>query len=193
MIVVADSSPLVVLVRTGYEHVLSSLFGRIVILGGRRRGGRPHRPEAVRAFMATPPAWLEIRAAANVEDIAGLHAGEKAAISLAREISADRLIIDERSGRRAAAARHIPVVGTIGVLEIAAQEKLIDLSLAFAAVKQTDFWVSPRFLDERLSLFQKHELDQKAEHAQEPPTPHQETPPKPGDEQQPQRGFRPKM
>ena len=31
MIVVADSSPLVVLVDTGYVHVLPALFGRIII------------------------------------------------------------------------------------------------------------------------------------------------------------------
>ncbi len=154
MIVAADSSPLVVLVRTGYEYVLSSLFGRIVIPPEvAAEVASSHRPDAVRAFMATPPAWLEIRPAASVEDIAGLHAGEKAAISLAREISADRLIIDERSGRQAAAARQISVVGTIGVLEIAARESLVDLGQAFEAVKRTDFWVSPRFLDERLSLF----------------------------------------
>lgn len=194
MIVVADSSTLVVLVRTGCEHVLPALFGRIVIPPEvAAEVAAPHRPEVVRGFMTTPPAWLEIRPPASVEDIAGLHAGEKAAISLALEISADRLIIDERSGRKAATARRIPIVGTIGVLEIAAQNQLIDLGRAFEAVKRTDFWVSPKFLDERLSLFRKHELDRKVEHAQEPPAPHRETPPKPGDEQPPQRGFRPKM
>ena len=71
------------------------------------------------------------------------------------------------------------------MLEIAARENLIDLGRAFEAVKRTDFWVSPKFLDERLALFQKHELDRKAEHPQEPPALHQETPPKPGEEQQP--------
>ncbi|WP_256369030.1 DUF3368 domain-containing protein [Aquisphaera insulae] len=71
------------------------------------------------------------------------------------ELPADRLLIDERLGRQAAAAREIRVVGTIGVLEPAPQERLIDLGQAFEAVKQTDFWISPSFLDERLSLFQK--------------------------------------
>jgi len=183
MIVVADSSTLVVLVRTGFEHVLPALFGHIVIPPEvAAEVAASHRPEVVREFMATDPAWLEIKPAVSVEDIAGLHAGEKAAISLALEISADRLIIDERSGRKAAMARRIPIVGTIGVLEIAAQKQFIDLGRAFEAVKQTDFWVSLKFLDERLALFQKHELERKAEHSQEPPYSHQEVPPKPGDE-----------
>lgn len=104
-----------------------------------------------------PPPWLEVHSAASVETIAGLHPGEAAAIALARELSADHLIIDERTGRQAATARRIRVVGTIGVLEQAAQEKLIDLGEAFEAVKRTDFWVSPRFLDERLSLFLKRQ------------------------------------
>jgi len=156
VIVVADSSPLVVLVNTGYVHVLPALFGRIVIPPEvAAEVADPRRPESVRTFMASPPAWLEIRSAANVEVIDGLHPGETAAIALARELSADLLVVDERYGRQAASARQIRVVGTIGVLELAALEKLIDLGQAFEAVKRTDFWVSPNFLDERLSLFQQ--------------------------------------
>ncbi len=87
--------------------------------------------------------------------IADLHAGEAAAISLARELRADRLIIDESPGRAAARQRGIPIIGTVGVLELAADAGLIDLERAFEAVKRTDFWVSPKFLDERLALFRE--------------------------------------
>jgi len=45
------------------------------------------------------------------------------------------------------------VIGTIGVLEAAAERDFIDLGDAFEKVKRTDFWVSPTFLDERLALF----------------------------------------
>lgn len=162
MIVVADSSPLVVLVNTGYVHVLPALFGRVVIppeVAAEVADAR--RPESVRKFMEAPPDWLEIRSAGRVAAIAGLHPGETAAIALAQELSADRLIIDERSGRQAAFARRIRVVGTIGVLEQAAQEKLINLGEAFEAIKRTDFWVSPGFLDERLALFLKRMREKK--------------------------------
>jgi len=152
MIVVADSSSFVVLVAVGHIDVLPSLFKRIVIPPEvETELASPKRPAAVQAFIATPPSWLEVRPAATVEHIEGLHAGEAAAIALAQALRADRVIIDEGRGRKAAAARGLQVIGTIGVLEAAAERGLVDLDQAFAKVKQTDFWVSPTFLDERLA------------------------------------------
>ena len=49
--------------------------------------------------------------------------------------------------------RGLRVVGTIGVLELAAEMGFIDLKEAFERVKQTDFWVSHTLLDQRLALF----------------------------------------
>jgi predicted nucleic acid-binding protein len=113
----------------------------------------PKRPEAVRAFIGAPPSWLRTQSPSLIEPIEGLHAGEAAAIALARELRADRVIIDESLGRKAAAQRGLQVVGTIGVLEAAAERSLVDLGHAFEKVKKTDFWVSPLFLDERLARF----------------------------------------
>ena len=45
------------------------------------------------------------------------------------------------------------MIGTIGVLEAAAARGLLDLEQAFEQVKQTDFWLRPDFLDERLDLY----------------------------------------
>ncbi len=156
MIVVADSSAFVVLIAIGYADVLPALFHEIVIPPQvAAELASPKRSEAVRAFIAAPPSWLRIVDPKFVEGIKGLHTGEGAAISLARELGADRIIIDEVSGRKAASARGLSVVGTIGVLEAAAGRKLIDLSDAFAKVKDTDFWVSHPFLDARLVLFRE--------------------------------------
>ncbi len=154
MIVVADSSPFVVLIAISHIAVLPSLFKRIVIpLEVETELASPKRPAAVQAFIATPPSWLEVRPATTVEEIEGLHAGETAAIALARELRADSVIIDEGRGRKAATDRGLLVIGTIGVLEAAAERGLVELNQAFAKVKQTDFWVSPTFLDERLARF----------------------------------------
>lgn len=174
MIVVADSSPLVVLVAIGNVDVLPSLFGRVAIppeVAGEL--ALPGRAGEVRAFIAKPPDWLEVRPPATIEPIPRLHAGERAAIALARELSADRLIIDERRGRQAATERQIRVVGTVGVLELAAEEGLIDLERAFEEVKKTDFWVSPQFLDERLALFRERQQvrDVEKRHLQRSSTP----------------------
>ena len=76
----------------------------------------------------------------------------RAAINLALEIRAHLLPIDEGMGRKSAVARGIHVAGTIGILEKAADHKLIDLKDAFSRIKETDFWISPDLLDMRLKV-----------------------------------------
>ncbi len=154
MLVVADSSPMIVLVLIGHIKVLPKLFGQVVIPPEvSAELLRSNRPQAVYDFMASHPAWLIERAPSVIEPIPSLHAGEIAAISLARELKADLLLIDEVHGRKAAAERHIPFTGTIGVLELAADEGLLNLKDAFTLVKKTDFWISNELLDERLKIY----------------------------------------
>jgi predicted nucleic acid-binding protein len=92
-----------------------------------------------------------VRAPINVEAIPELHEGERAAISLASELKADLLLIDETDGRSAALARHLQITGTIGILQRAADQGLLDLAEAFERIKQMDFWISPRLLDAELA------------------------------------------
>ena len=153
MIVVADASPLIALVNIGHLTVLPTLFGTVtipqVIV---KELSQPNRPQPVRDFIASAPPWLLVRSPASVESIPLLHDGERAAISLAMELHADLLLIDEAHGRRAAAERHIAIAGTVGILELAADRKLLDLADAFTRLKKTDFWISHDLLDRRLQL-----------------------------------------
>ncbi len=154
MIVVADSSPLIILINIGQIGILPELFGDVVIpsqVSAELR--QSNRPQAVNDFISTPPTWLVERTPVCIEAISSLHAGELAAISLAQELKVDLLLIDEMWGRKAAADRHIPLTGTVGVLELAADRGLLDLQKAFAMVKETDFWISHELLDERLKLY----------------------------------------
>lgn len=84
-----------------------------------------------RSFIENPPGWLIELAPRSTEEIPLLDPGEIAAINLALEIRADLLLIDGSLGRKAAVARGIHIVGTIGILEQAADLTLIDLKDAF--------------------------------------------------------------
>jgi len=83
MLVVADSSPLIVLVNIGQIDVLPKLFGQVVIPPEvLSELNQPNRPAGARSFVASRPAWLLERVPVTVEAIPFLHAGELAAISL---------------------------------------------------------------------------------------------------------------
>ena len=52
-------------------------------------------------------------------------------------------LIDEADARREAARRHLPFMGTLGVLRIAARLDLIDLPSDLGRLQQTTFYVDP--------------------------------------------------
>jgi predicted nucleic acid-binding protein len=101
MLVVADSSPLIVLISIGQAGILPTLFGQVFVppeVIAELRA--PARPAQVRTFVTPGPSWLVEKAPVAVENIPLLHAGELAAISLARELKADLLLIDDSEVER---------------------------------------------------------------------------------------------
>lgn len=162
MIVVADSSPLIVLVDIGHVEILPALFREVVIppqIAAELADVR--RSQAVRDFINGQPIWLRVQAPIRVEPIPDLHEGERAAISLASELKADLLLIDESDGRSAALARRLQITGTIGILQRAAEQTLLDLADAFERIKQTDFWISPKLLDAELAKYRDEGSNQR--------------------------------
>ncbi len=148
MIVVSDTSPLNYLVLIEHAQVLPLLFGRVVappaVIAELQH---PGAPAVVRVWAADPPAWLDIRPPARIDPSLGLGIGETQAISLAHELHADAVLIDERRALTIARKAGLFVTGTLGVLEIAAEQGLIDLVQAVVALKQTTFRVSEEVLD----------------------------------------------
>jgi hypothetical protein len=121
MIVVSDTSPITALLTVGDEDLLPKLFTEVVIPGAVRN-------ELLRSH-APLPTWLRV---ATVKDPTRsdeyaliVDPGEAEAIQLARELRADRLLIDERKGRKLAVQEGIPVIGLLGVVLLAKRRGLI--------------------------------------------------------------------
>ena len=78
--------------------------------------------------MALPP-WVEEQAPTQPigPKILGvsLGAGESETISLALELEARLVILDDRPARRLAEGLHLPVIGTLGILLAAKQRKFL--------------------------------------------------------------------
>ncbi|MGA2750918.1 MAG: DUF3368 domain-containing protein [Verrucomicrobiota bacterium] len=121
MIVVSDTSPLTALLTVGEAAILPKLFGAVII------------PEAVHneLLRAHPvlPAWIRMEMVKNIAQAARfaltVDNGEAEAIVLAKELHADRLLMDERKGRRLAVQEGLPVIGLLGVVILAKRRHLI--------------------------------------------------------------------
>lgn len=121
MIVVSDTSPLTALLAVGEEELLLSLFEEVVI------------PEAVRDELLRGheeiPHWLRVIQVTNQSEVTrfrlSVDKGEAEAIELAKELSAERLLIDERKGRYLAQCEGVPLIGLVGVVLLAKRKNII--------------------------------------------------------------------
>jgi predicted nucleic acid-binding protein len=100
---------------------------------------RPKSPEAVRRWTRTPPEWLHIRAPAiRLPSTVRLGDGEADALSLAKELQINDVLIDERRGRNVARREGLTPLPTLAVLERAASDGLLDLPSTFEKLQQTN-------------------------------------------------------
>jgi len=145
MIVIADTSPLNYLIRLGYPHVLQEVFGRVLVPQAVLiEMQHSEAPTEVRSWASAPPAWLERTTVLQFDESlpAELGAGEREAISLALELHADLLLIDERAGRQEAEARNIEVAGTLAVLLKASILGYLEFSETIQQLRKLGFRVS---------------------------------------------------
>lgn len=148
MIVASDTSPINYLVLIELQHILPKLFDRVVIPEAvQRELLADGTPESVRQFVGAAPGWLQVRSAPEVPaTLMHLDSGEREAIALALHIGAEFVLLDERKGRQAAREQGLQVSGTLGVIALAAERKLVGLEDTRDRLQKTNFRVSPRLL-----------------------------------------------
>src|SRR6267378_4671569 len=141
-LIVADTTPLNYLVLIEAVDLLPRLYGRVLIPPSvLAELADPHAPVQVRTWATQSRDWLRVvplRAPAG-SSLMHLDDGERDAIALAEEQQAGLLLMDERDGAAAARARNLKVIGTLGVLDVAAARGWIDLPAMFSRLRQTTF------------------------------------------------------
>ena len=151
--VIADAGPLHYLALIGQTDLLLPLFQRVIVPEAvRSELLHPHAPHPVRAWAATPPAWLSVQPASPEDPaLARLGAGERAVLALAATLRADLVLMDDRAGVAAARARGFAAIGTLGILDLAARRGLLDLAESLSALTATNFRYPPSLIDALLT------------------------------------------
>ncbi len=149
MIIVSNTSPISNLVIIGEISLLQQIYPKVFI------------PPAVYSELTRLPilqptilslldtGWLEIQTPTDLQLLnilsQTLDPGEAEAIALAVELSANRLLIDERLGRSVAANYGLKIRGLLGILVNAKQQGLIPVlkTILDRLIDQAGFRVSP--------------------------------------------------
>jgi predicted nucleic acid-binding protein len=154
MLVIADTSPLHYLVLIEHTAILPTLFGRVLIPPVvAEELQRPRTPEPVRTWMASPPARLEMCPPRPplLTTALRLGAGEREALSLAHELHADLLLLDDLEAREEAERRNLAVMGTLRVLELAAERGLLDFPATMTKLETTSFHIPVQLVQDMLA------------------------------------------
>lgn len=149
MIVASDTSPINYLVLIELQDLLPKLFDRILVPEAVHRELQADAaPDPIKRFLAEAPDWLEVRPSPEIDpSLRQLDSGEREVIALALLTGADSVLLDERKGRHAARERGLRVSGTLGVIRLAADKRLITLGDALDRLEKTNFRVSQRLLN----------------------------------------------
>ncbi len=135
-VIISDTSCLVVFKNAGRLDLLRELFGRVLVTG------------AVAAEYGLPlPGWIGVMDPEDLSRIDNFRKlvdlGEATSIALALEHPASRLIIDDWKGRQLAAELGIRHTGSIGVVKLAKDRKLIPLiGPVLKEIRAAGLWVS---------------------------------------------------
>ena len=156
MIVVADSSPLVILAKLGCFRLLNKLSPQLyisaevhheVVIAG---AGLPGASEVAKAE------WVEVKRFQNPADLLAaqekyaLGVGELSTILLGKELHANAVLLDDYNARKLATAEGLQVRGSLGLLEIFyLRGYLTDLHAVFRQLLAHSY-IDQRLLDRRL-------------------------------------------
>ena len=150
-IVVADAGPLHYLVLIDGADILGKLFDRVLIpVAVRDELRHGSAPSKVLAWINSPKPWLSVETVPHSQPISGLHQGEAEALQLALQTKASGVLMDDLDGRAAARRLGLTVIGTLGLLERAAEKGLVELPQAVARLRATSFFVSEELLEAAL-------------------------------------------
>ena len=156
MIVIADTTPIITLMKLGRLDLLERLFGIVTVPNAVYEELVGNSKYPVEAQIIVKCSFLKRCEVFNrqsikiLREVVGLDTGESEAIALAEETVADLLIIDERKGRRVAKQMELKITGTIGILLQAFDCQMIsktEILICAEQLRKSNIRISESLLD----------------------------------------------
>lgn len=159
MIVIADSSPLIILAKIDCFVLLQKLYSRLcistdvhheVVIAG---AGLPGASD-----VASSP-WIEVKPLKNPAALlaaykkSSIGIGELSTIYLGKELKGDELLLDDYEAREMAKREGFRVRGSVGLLELSYRKGyLTDLRGAFQKLLTHNVYIDRKLLEQRLRV-----------------------------------------
>lgn len=159
MIVICDTSPICYLLLIEQIQILPQLFNQITIPPAVQDELLAEQTSSlIQAWIADPPTWVNIQTVPQrLNNLpSNLGAGEQEAISLAVNLQANLIILDDWDARQAALSQGLTVTGLLGVLYRAGTQGLLDFYHAIDRLQQTSFRASPALIQQFLEQYSNH-------------------------------------
>jgi len=154
MILVADCSALIALSVCNSLDLLEQLFGAIFVPETvYHEATRPDKKEAqaLKIFLQDKIRQVDLQGYVFLDAFAD--ADETEAMLLYKQLAADKLLIDDRRGRKVAKINQISTIGSLGIL-LAAKEKglIAEVSPLLRQIEKSDIYLSPELIATVLEL-----------------------------------------
>lgn len=158
MVIISDTTTISNLLIINKLYILQKLYNKIIIPRAvftelqKLKNYNRNLSEIIHS------SWIVVEDVKNIDWVLELSTildkGEAEAIVLSKELNADLLIIDETKGRNLAKKLNITIIGLLGILIIAKNEKLIDSveNILNELKTKSGFWISNELQQKILAL-----------------------------------------
>lgn len=160
MVIVSDTTAISNLIQFGEIQLLQKIFGEIIIPRTVQKELLKLKSHSILVNKFIHFDWVTVKNSTQSPNFKQLKKvlddGEAEAISMAIELKADFLIIDEKEGRRIASEKDLKVIGTLGVLIEARKRGFIEsLEKKALELKEKGFWVSQGLINQIIEIEKK--------------------------------------
>jgi predicted nucleic acid-binding protein len=161
-VVICDTTVLIALARIGYLWLQKELWNAIVVPEAVYQEASKGVPGNDEIAQAVKSSWLQVGKVQNQKMVLLLQGnlrgkGECECIILAQETGAKIILTDDKKARKIASQGGFQVIGTLGLLVMATQEKIItkqDAAQAVNLLAKTNFRLSDGIIQKALNLIE---------------------------------------